>query len=132
MFLIVNENIYYETNNILERYLYLIYLHDLLTAYYIFTPPDCITCVESQSVLLKYKLLINRFKVVYKRNDVAIINTNNINKIEAGRSKILQIIHITSSDEGEYCLEVAGNKSKPTQLVITRMLYFFLFSLTNN
>lgn len=51
---------------------------------------------------------------------MSIGETNHISKIDAGRSKKLNITHIALTDDGEYCLEAAGIKSKPTRLIVKR------------
>lgn len=60
--------------------------------------------------------------VIYKRNDIIIGNTSNIRVTESRRLKTLQIKDITQKDEGPYCLEAAGMTSKPTIVIVKRML----------
>ncbi|VDI79278.1 Hypothetical predicted protein [Mytilus galloprovincialis] len=93
-----------------------------LTNFFVDTPPEEITAVEGQSVFLKYELLTNCSMVIYKRNDIIIGNTSNIRVTESRRLKTLQIKDITQKDEGPYCLEAAGMTSKPTIVIVKRML----------
>ncbi|CAC5373141.1 unnamed protein product [Mytilus coruscus] len=94
----------------------------LSPAHFILEPADDITIIEGNFVSLEYKLLINRFKINYKRNNVSIEETNRIFKIDAGRSKTLMIKPIAGTDDGEYCMEAEGIKSKPTTLIVKRKL----------
>lgn len=77
--------------------------------------------IEGQTVNLTYKLLINRFVVVFKRNDVVIGREIHTNEKDTGRSKTLPIEHITLNDEGEYYLEAPGLKCRPTIVTVKRM-----------
>lgn len=100
------------------------YVIHLLTAYLIRNPPASLTFLEGQTMVLTYKLLINRFVLVFKRNDVIIGKDSHNNDIEPGRLKTLTIQHITLSDEGEYVVEAPGLKSRPTMVTVKRMLIY--------
>lgn len=98
----------------------------IFTAYLIGKPPESITFVEGQTIYLTYTFLINRFAVVFKRNDVVIRTDHHMSEIDSICSKTLEIRRITPNDEGEYCLEASGLKSKPTMVIVKRMLVYNL------
>ncbi|CAC5377872.1 unnamed protein product [Mytilus coruscus] len=90
----------------------------LSPAHFISLPADNKTIIEGQSVFLEYKLLINRFAITYKRRNLSLREANHISITDAGHLKILMIKHIALTDEGNYCMEAEGIKSKSTKLIV--------------
>lgn len=78
--------------------------------------------IEGQTLNLTYKLLINRFVVNFKRNNVVIGREIHNNENDTGRSKTLAIQHITLNDAGKYRLEAPGLKCRTTMVTVKRML----------
>ncbi|CAG2194444.1 TTN [Mytilus edulis] len=109
-------------NGILDKYYH--------KAYLIRNPPASLTFVEGQTMFLTYKLLINRFVVVFKRNDDVIGEDSHNNEIEPGRSKTLTIQHITLNDEGEYYLEALGLTCRRTMVTVKQMFKKTLTKVT--
>ncbi|CAG2188075.1 unnamed protein product [Mytilus edulis] len=87
---------------------------------YIVEPSSDIVLIEGDTVTLVYKLLINIFPNSFSKNDQVLPLIDKISKKEDGRWIILKIKNVSLDDVGVYCLEVAGQRSSLTNLVIRR------------
>lgn len=87
-----------------------------------------ITIMEGEDVDLVYRLAINKSKINFLKNGI-ILQETRISQRSNGRRKMLFIKNALTSDEGKYCVDADGIRSKETQLTIQRMLLSLLILL---
>lgn len=93
----------------------------LIVVFYIYEPPSDIQLIEGQHIELMYRLLINRRPISFFKNLQFLPEKKNISKGVDGLWKKLTITNVTPDNMGEYCLEVAGYRSRITKIFIQRM-----------
>lgn len=97
----------------------------LIAGSFIEEPPSDIQLVEGQTVELEYKLLNIRLTATFLKNNFFLPALKNHEKIVYGVWRILKITNITKKDVGMYCLEVAGHRSRLSNMNIKRMKLIF-------
>lgn len=93
----------------------------MIAFFYIVEPRSVIELTEGEDVELIYKLLINIFPSSFLKNDQVLPATSTKIKEVVGRWIQLSIKNVTLYDAGDYCMDVAGHRSRLTHLVVRRM-----------
>lgn len=97
----------------------------VIAGYFIEEPLSDIQLIEGQILKLKYKLVVNS-PSSFLKNDEYLPETKNIIANKHGRWRMLIITNVTPNNNGSYCLNVEGHRSRLTNLTVQRMLYIFI------
>lgn len=93
----------------------------MIAFFYIVEPSSVIELTEGEDFEFMYKLLINIFPSSFLKNDQVLLAMFRMTKYDDGRWIQLSIENVTLNDAGDYCMEVAGHRSRLTHLVVRRM-----------